>query len=133
MARNNYKRAERVSDQIRMEVADILMRKTKDPRLRSVTVTDVSLTNDLRLARIYVTTMLDREGEEEVFTGLTKANGFIRSELGRRLALRYTPEVIFMKDISGPRGDRVLQLLDSLSTGEGATLAQAEGRDPKKF
>ena len=57
MAKTAYKRAERVADQIRMEVADILMRKIKDPRVRSVTVTDVELTADLRLARIYVTTM----------------------------------------------------------------------------
>ncbi len=110
-----YKRAARVADQIRMEVADILMRRTKDPRLRSVTVTDVLLSNDLRLARVYVTTIVGEEREQEVFAGLSGANGFIRTELGRRLAIRHTPELIFVKDVSGPRGDRVLQLLDSLN------------------
>lgn len=109
-----YKRADRVADQIRMEVADILMRRTKDPRLRSVTVTDVLLSNDLRLARVYVTTIVGEEGEREVFAGLTRANGFIRTELGRRLAIRHIPELIFVKDVSGPRGDRVLRLLESL-------------------
>ncbi len=114
-----YKRAERVADQIRMEVADILMRKTKDPRLRSVTVTDVLLSNDLRLARIYVTTIAGEEGEREVFAGLTRANGFIRTELGRRLTIRHIPELLFVKDVSGPRGDRVLRLLEGLHVEPG--------------
>lgn len=109
-----YKRAARVADQIRMEVADILMRRTKDPRLRSVTVTDVRLSNDLRLARVYVTTIVGEESEQEVFAGLTGASGFIRTELGRRLAIRHIPELIFVKDVSGPRGDRVLRLLERL-------------------
>jgi ribosome-binding factor A len=114
MAKTAYKRATRVADQIRMEVADIIMRKTKDPRVASVTVTDVEITNDLRLARVFVTTLLDAEQERDAFVGLNKANGFIRSELGRRLNLRYTPEIVFQKDVSGPRGDRLLSILDHL-------------------
>jgi len=114
MAKTGYSRAERVADQIRMEVADILMRKIKDPRVRSVTVTDVELTNDLRIARVFVTALGDDAETKEVFAGLSKASGFVRSELGRRLALRYLPEVVFVKDVSGPRGDRVLQLLEEL-------------------
>ena len=90
-----------------MEVADILMRKIKDPRVRMVTVTDVELTKDLRIARIFVTTMEQKDG-------LAKASGFVRAELGRRLALRYLPELTFIKDVSGPRADRVLELLDGL-------------------
>jgi ribosome-binding factor A len=114
MAKTAYSRAARVADQIRMEVADIIMRKTKDPRVASVTVTDVEITNDLRLARVFVTTMLDAEQEREAFSGLHKAAGFIRSELGRRLNLRYTPELVFQKDTAGPRGDRILSILDHL-------------------
>lgn len=114
MSKTTYKRADRVADQIRMEVADILMRKIKDPRVRSVTVTDVELTADLRIAHIFVTTMEKDQAERDVFAGLSKASGFVRAELGRRLTLRYLPEVIFKKDISGPRGDRVLQILDGL-------------------
>ena len=114
MAKTAYKRATRVADQIRIEVADIIMRKTKDPRIGSVTVTDVEVTNDLRLARIFVTTMLDDEHERETFVGLQKASGFIRMELGRRLNLRYTPEIVFQKDTTGPRGDKILSILDHL-------------------
>ena len=113
MAKTGYHRADRVADQIRMEVADILMRKIKDPRVQSVTVTDVKLTSDLRIARVFVTTM-GMEEEGNVFAGLAQANGFVRGELGRRLSLRYLPEIVFAKDVSGPRGDRVLKLLDEL-------------------
>lgn len=114
MSKTAYKRAERVADQIRTEVADILMRKIKDPRVRFVTVTGVEMTADLRIARVFVTTMETGEAEEKIFAGLSNASGFVRSELGRRLTLRYLPEVIFRKDISGKRGDRILQLLDTL-------------------
>lgn len=114
MSKTAYKRADRVADQIRMEVADILMRKIKDPRVHDVTVTDVELTADLRIAHIFVTTMETGEAERDVFTGLSKASGFVRSELGRRLSLRYLPDVIFKKDVSGPRGDRIMQLLEGL-------------------
>ncbi len=114
MSKTTYKRADRVADQIRMEVADILMRKIKDPRVHDVTVTDVELTGDLRIAHIFVTTMETGEAERDVFTGLSKASGFVRSELGRRLSLRYLPDVIFKEDVSGPRGDRIMQLLEGL-------------------
>jgi ribosome-binding factor A len=114
MAKTGYSRADRVADQIRMEVADILMRKIKDPRVRSVTVTDVELTNDLRIARVFVTALGTDAETRDVFAGLAKASGFVRSELGRRLTLRYLPEVVFVKDVSGPRGDRILQLLDEI-------------------
>jgi ribosome-binding factor A len=114
MSKTTYKRADRVADQIRMEVADILMRKIKDPRVHDVTVTDVELTGDLRIAYIFVTTLEQGEAEGEVFLGLSKASGFVRAELGRRLSLRYLPEVVFKKDVSGIRGDRIHQLLAGL-------------------
>ena len=114
MAKTGYHRADRVADHIRMEVADILMRKIKDPRVQAVTVTDVKLTSDLRLARVFVTTMGTKEEARNVFAGLAQASGFVRGELGRRLSLRYLPEIVFAEDVSGPRGDHVLKLLDDL-------------------
>lgn len=118
MARPTYKRAERVADQIRMEVGDILTRKSKDPRLALVTVTNVEVTNDLRVARVYVTTFRDGPEAQEVYEGLESANGFIRMELGRRLGLRYTPEIIFRPDLSEARSGRILQILDELQRQE---------------
>lgn len=126
MSKSTYKRADRVADQIRMEVADILMRKIKDPRVHSVTVTGVELTADLRIAHVFVTTMETEEAERDIFAGLSKASGFVRAELGRRLTLRYLPEVIFRKDVSGLRGDRVLRLLDTLQAGTDGNSASPQ-------
>ena len=121
MTKATSKRAMRVADQIRMEVAEIIMRRTRDPRVSDVTVTDVELTNDLRLARVYATTLQDGQAEADAFEGLAKASGFIRAELGRRLHLRYTPELIFQKDLSGPQGDRIRYLLEQVQ-------AEAQGQ-----
>ncbi len=125
MAQTGYKRATRVADQVRIEIADILMRKSKDPRLGFVTVTDVVLTDDLRIARVYITTL--REGLEaaQTFARLERAKGFIRSELGRRLKLRYTPELTFYQDTSGARADRVLALIESVRPAD-----ESEGPAP---
>lgn len=113
-----------------MEIADILLRKTKDPRLQAVTVTDVELTDDLRLARVYVTTMQQGEAEALAMSGLHRAAGFIRSELGKRLSLRYNPSLEFHKDVSGPRGDRILALLEGLQPEGGSEMegGEASGR-----
>ena len=114
MAKPSYKRAERVADLIRMEVADILARKTKDPRVGFMTVTGVDLSPDLRVAKVFVTTLQEGSEEEKALEGLSHALGFIRAELGRRMNLRYIPELIFCRDISEQRGNRIDQLLDSL-------------------
>ena len=119
MAKPVYKRAERVADQIRMEVADILTRKIKDPRVKFVTVTDVDLSPDLRVARVYVTTLEEGQGEKTTLQGLERALGFIRAELGRRVALRYTPELIFCLDLTRQRGERIEELLKSLPGRDG--------------
>src|SRR2546430_3483245 len=98
MTKATSKRAMRVADQIRMEVAEIIMRKTKDPRVSDVTVTDVELTNDLRLARVHVTTLQDGQAEADALEGLAKPSGFVPAALGRRLDFTYTPALIFPED-----------------------------------
>lgn len=118
MSKAPYKRVTRVADQILAEVADILVRKTKDPRVGLVTVTGVEVTDDLRLARVYVSMLRDEAREAITLGVLDKATGFVRAELGRRLHLRYTPEVVFLKDQGRARGERVLELLRSLERKE---------------
>lgn len=132
MSKTTYKRADRVADQIRMEVADILMRKIKDPRVHSVTVTGVELTADLRIAHVFVTTMETEQAERDTFAGLSKASGFVRAELGRRLTLRYLPEIIFKKDVSGLRGDRIMRLLNGLHGGGGQNGAPSMPESPDR-
>lgn len=97
-----------------MEVADILARKCKDPRLQHVTVTDVELNSDLRKARVYVSILGNQVEEKDVEKILNNASGFVRLELGRRLELRYTPEVAFWFDSSGARAEQIDRILDAV-------------------
>ncbi len=114
MPKSTISRAIRVADQIRMEVAEILSRKIKDPRVQFVTVTDVTMTADLKIARIYVTTLVPEQYEQHTAPGLKSAVGFIRTEVGRRLKLRYTPEIKFYQDTSAEYAHRIEKILDSL-------------------
>ena len=109
-----FKRADRVSDQIRMEIADILMRRVKDPRVGFVTVTAVDVTADLKQAWVYVTVLQQGAQEAETLDALSRAEGFIKGELGRRLKLRYVPALTFVKDTSVDRVTRVMTLLDDI-------------------
>jgi ribosome-binding factor A len=114
MAKSTISRATRVADQIRMEVAEIFARKIKDPRVQFVTVTDVKMTADLKIARVYVTTLDQEHFEQQTAPGLKSAVGFIRTEVGRRLNLRYTPEIVFYRDTSAEYAQHMEKILDSL-------------------
>lgn len=114
MSKSPISRATRVADQIRMEVAEILSQKIKDPRVKFVTVTDVKMTADLKIARIYVTALDQDHYEQQTAPGLKSAVGFIRKEVGRRLNLRYTPEIVFYRDTSAEYAHRMEKVFDSL-------------------
>ena len=114
MAKSSISRATRVADQIRMEVAEILSRKIKDPRVQFVTVTDVKMTADLKIARIYVTALDQEHYEQQTAPGLKSAVGYIRTKVGRRLNLRYTPEIVFYRDTSAEYAHRMEKVLNSL-------------------
>ncbi|HXZ25135.1 MAG TPA: 30S ribosome-binding factor RbfA [Nitrospiria bacterium] len=123
-----FKRTERVSDQIRMEIADILMRRVKDPRVGFVTVTAVDVTADLKQAWVYVTVLQQGAQEAETLDALSRAEGFIRGELGRRLKLRYVPDLKFVKDTSIDRVTRVLNLLDEVRPKPAESRDESAGR-----
>jgi ribosome-binding factor A len=106
-------RAQRVADRIQVELADILQRRLKDPRHGFITVTGVDVADDLRSARVFISTLDDDQLEPTMAT-LDRARGFIRSELGRRIRLRHTPELFFRADRSLERAMRVMELLNEL-------------------
>ncbi len=118
-------RPEKVAHLMRREVADILERKMRDPRIGStVTVTDVEITHDLSFARIFVTVLGDEATRVRTMETLKGAVGFFRHELGDRLDLREVPELRFEYDDSLDRGHRVEDLLRKLERGE-----QVDGQD----
>lgn len=111
----NY-RGGRINEEVRKEVANLLQYEVKDPRLTAmVSVTDVKVTKDLKYAKVYVSLFAKNEEEkEESFEAIKNASGFIRRELGRRIKLRYTPEILFEIDNSIDRGMHIDSLLHKI-------------------
>jgi ribosome-binding factor A len=111
------RRVARVAELIRREVSQMLLSELKDDRVQvgMVSITDVEVSGDLQHAKIFVSIYGTDEARAETMQGLKSATGFVRSELGQRIRLRRTPEVVFLEDRSIERGTRVLSLLNRLS------------------
>jgi ribosome-binding factor A len=112
------KRAEQVGDLIRAELAGLIQRDLRDPRVGFVTLTAVRLSPDLRSARVYVS-VLEESREDEAIQALGRASGFLRRELAARLQLRNVPSLAFHADPSLRRGARIEELLSEEAPPEG--------------
>jgi ribosome-binding factor A len=101
---------------MKQEIADILMRKIKDPRIGFVTVTDVDVSDDLKNAKVFVSVY----GGDKVETlkGLKSAAPFVRVELGRRMRLRVVPEILFRFDSTVEHGAHIMELLREIEQKE---------------
>lgn len=108
-------RANRVAEQMKKELSDILTRKIKDPRVGFVTVTDVEVTGDLQQAKVYISVLGDEKKKQDTLMGLAKAKGFIRSEIGSRIRLRKTPELTFEFDEAFEYGNRIESILKDIN------------------
>jgi len=97
---------------MKQEIADILMRKIKDPRIGFVTVTDVDLADDLRNAKVFVSIYGDNK--DDTLKGLTSAAPFIRAELGKRMRMRFIPEILFRFDGTVEQGAHIMELLHEI-------------------
>ncbi len=122
----SFKRADRVSEAIKREVSLMVQQDVKDPRVHFVTVTDVKTTDDLRYAKIYVSILGDKETRKESLAGLAHAKGFLRGELGRRLGLRYTPDIQFFLDESLDHSIQIRTLLNKIKKAD-----EPNGNEPK--
>lgn len=94
------KRSEKVADLIQEEISQMLVKTIKDPRVGFVTITKVTVSDDCRLAKVYFSVAGTLEERERSKKGLDSAKGYVRRELGRRMRLRYTPEIMFQFDPS---------------------------------
>ncbi|WP_099220956.1 30S ribosome-binding factor RbfA [Listeria costaricensis] len=107
-------RANRVAEQMKKELGDIINRKLKDPRLGFITITGVEVTGDLQQATIYISILGSEKERADSLLALEKAHGFIRSEIGSRIRLRKVPELLFEVDSSIEYGNRIDELLRDL-------------------
>ena len=96
-----HKRSDRLNEMMQAELSDIIRRQVKDPRVSEFcTVMKVELSEDLRHAKVYVSIMGDESQQKKTLIGLKNATGFIRREIGQRIGLRHTPELVFILDKS---------------------------------
>lgn len=110
------KRSTRVGELLREILAAILLERVSDPRLRDITITEVDMSPDLKLARVYYAV---RQGsdQEEIIVALDKAMGFIKQEVAREHILRTMPEFHFLPDETLEKAARLEELLESLDKG----------------
>lgn len=107
-------RAERLAVLIKEELGAILQKDLKDPRIGFTSITNVRVSKDISHAKIYVSIFGDQEQQAATMKGLESAKGFIRTELGKRIRLRYTPEIHFVFDNSLEEGAKVLSLINQM-------------------
>ena len=108
----HYKRSNRLGDLIQREISDILQRRIKDPRIGFCTIMRVDVSDDLRHAKVRVSIMGTESQKKSTLAGLKSARGFIRREIGRRITLRHTPEIVFVLDKSIEDSFRIARLIE---------------------
>lgn len=113
-----YERKERVGNQLHEVIASLLLTEVDDPRVQSVQITDVDVTPDLKQATVYYVMLDKREADPDVQEGLERAKGYLKRELGKRLHLRFLPDLRFEYDVSVERGRRMERILSDLDTGD---------------
>ena len=109
----DYPRSRRIAEQVQRDLSDVIRLELKDPRVGMITITDVEVTPDHKLAKVYFTQLGDESKIEETMRGLQHAAGFLRSELARRFEMRTVPQLRFVYDASVERGMRVSHLIDT--------------------
>ena len=125
-------RPSRVGDQLRAEISDLLAREVHDPGIGFLTVTQVRVTPDLQVARVYYTTLGDERARKDTARALGRALPFLRRQLGSRLRLKRVPLLEFFFDESVERGDRIERILNELSAERGESPAAEAGPDSAK-
>jgi len=113
-----YRRSDKVGGVIKEEISRMLLREIKDPRIGFVTITRVKVSKDLRFVKVYFSVLGDQAAREDSLRGLNSAVGFMRRELGRRLRLRYVPDIVFSFDHSLEHMSRLAELIQEIHEDE---------------
>ena len=119
-----FSRSDRVAEQIRRELAELIRLEIKDPRVNLVTITDVEVTPDYAHAKVFYTSLVPADQRAELDRGLKRSAGFLRREIGRRVRIHHNPELHFVFDGSVERGSHLSQLIDEAVASDDANAAQ---------
>lgn len=111
-------RVEKVQEAIKNEISKMLLTDVKDPRIQFVTVTGVELTDDMSYAKIFVSLYGPEDKHEETWKALQKALGFMRSEIAKRIRLRFAPTLILQKDTSMEYSAHIESILNKIKQEE---------------
>jgi len=125
-------RPSRVGDQLRAEITDLLAREVHDPGIGFLTITQVTVSPDLQVARVYYTTLGDERARRDTAKALGRATPFLRRQIGGRLRLKRVPLLEFFFDESVERGDRIERILNELSAERGESPAPDNRPDSTK-
>ena len=125
-ASKSFSRKDRVAEQIRRELAELIRTELKDPRVGMISITDVEVTADYAHAKVFFSTLAGSEHVAEVLVGLQKASGFLRRELGKRISIHMTPQLHFVFDQSLERGADLSQLIQKAVAISDSTDAPPE-------
>ena len=117
------KRNKKVGDLLLREIADLLIKKVRDPRVQGVTLSGIEMSQDLKHAKIYYSVLGGDQEVQKAQQGLDRAKGFIKREAGHRLNLKYVPEIQFRHDPSLDHGDHLERLFQKIKTEESSDLA----------
>jgi ribosome-binding factor A len=120
-------RVDKLADQIKVIVAEMLERRVKDPRLGFVTVTDVRLTGDTRDATVFYTVLGSEEEQAATAAALRSATGLIRAQVGKQLGLRFTPTLMFVLDAVPENARQIDDLLAQARSVDARVAEQAAG------
>jgi ribosome-binding factor A len=124
-------RPDRVGEQIREELSDILTRgQVHDPGIGFITLTRVQVTSDLQIARVFYTSLGDQKARKETARALDRATPFFRRQIGGRLRLRRVPEIEFRFDETIEHQDRIEQILRDLHEEDAQRASESESRTP---
>ncbi len=121
-----FSRADRVGGQVLRALSDLLQKRISDPRLKNVTISEVKMSADLRLAKIYYTLPDMESARNDALAGFNSASGFVKRTLARELGLRYMPHLKFYYDDSFDYGTKIDSLLKSLKKNDAADSQPSE-------
>jgi ribosome-binding factor A len=121
-----FSRADRVSGQIQRALSDLLRKSLSDPRLKNATISEVKMSADLKLAKIYYTLTAKEKVRDDALDGFNSAHGFIKRTLARELGLRYMPELKYFYDDSFDYGARMDSLINAIKKNDEANSQSSE-------